>query len=218
MRTSSNVLVWHEVHLSHSCKSLLIWHGTLPKSNKVPCLGKQRAFQDTCFSAPPSLWAALPRKYLPLVFIYKYYKNRPQKTPPKTRTYPWWCQSLTGTGSNSRQWTASSCWNSFSLCWTTLQLTNLRFWCHIWIAKIDPRRKPSGRADTQSEPNRSVTRQGKTGSFKIKQNIFWVLNVTHPFTKARASQLCCENSVTSFNFLLSFFQQIWLQMPLNEIG
>lgn len=80
VRTSSNVLVWHEVHLSHSCKSLLIWHGTLPKSNKVPCLGKQRAFQDTCFSAPPSLWAALLRKYLPLVFIYMYYKNRPHPT------------------------------------------------------------------------------------------------------------------------------------------
>lgn len=91
----------------------------------------------------------------------------------------------------------SSCWSLFSLCWTAPQLTNLRYWCHIWIARIDPR-KPSGRADAQSEQNRPVTRQGKPGSFKIKQNIFWVLNVTHPFSKARAS--LAQTQSLLFNF------------------
>lgn len=54
-------------------------------SNKIPCPGKQRASQDTCFSAPPNLWVAIPCKYLPLVFTCKYYENRPQKPHPKPR-------------------------------------------------------------------------------------------------------------------------------------
>lgn len=73
---STNLLLWYEVHLSQSFKSLLTQQWTVPKRNR------ETQAEPLKFS-PPSARVAFLHKYRPLVVLLKYYKIQTYPKQPK---------------------------------------------------------------------------------------------------------------------------------------